>query len=284
MKKIIGIFVLCIFLTSCASETIYIRKKSEIKENELKVHYINLENGKSAIFELPNGECMIVDSGTTEDFPVVFEYLKNLDVKTVDYMVITSNDLYHLGGAKKIIQNFNVHEMYVSKCIRNKKLYDSTANEAVVSKCIIHTAEGGTEILSDDNLSISVASPVNEIYNNPEDYSLSVMISYGNINFFVQGDCGVDSENDMYTSIGKYLKSDVLSVSNSASGFTSSTSFLQKTAPKYAVVQVYGEKKPEKRILKTLEALGIYALRTDVNGNIIITSNSNAIVNINTER
>ena len=284
MKKLIIILVLCLFLTSCTSEAIYIKKAEEKDEFPFKAHYIDLENGKSTFFELPNGECMLVDCGTTDDFPKIYEYLKNCDVGIIDYIVITSNDLHHLGGAKKVIQNFTVHEMFVSKCIMNKSLYQSTANEAVSTKCLIHTAEGGTEIYSDDDLNISIVSPINELYNKMEDYALSLMISYGSMNFFVEGDCGLNSEIDMCTSIGKYLKSDVLSVANSGADLTSSTDFLQKISPKYAVIQVFGENKPEKRILKVLEALGTYALRTDTNGNIVITSNKNAIVDIKTER
>lgn len=286
MKKIFGLLLLFVFVfTACTddNEVVYIKKQIDEDVSEMRVHYLNLENGKCTFFELPNGECMMIDTGATEDFPVVYEYLKNLGIKTVDYIVITSNDSYHLGGAKKIIQNFKVQQIHVSKSIRNKKLYQSTADEAVANRCRIYTEEGGNEILTDKNLNITVAGPIYENYDDSADFSLSVMVSYGNTDFLSEGDCGSKSENDMLESIGKYLKSDVLSVPNSASGLTASSAFLQKVSPRYAVIQVFGGNSPQSTVLKTFEALGIYVLRTDVNGNIVITSNSKEIADIKTE-
>ena len=289
MKKLISIlFAICVLMISaCSNDADVVQIKRVENENEpekLRAHYLNLQNGKCTLFELPNGECMVVDSGTSEDFPTVYEYIKNLEINNIDYLAITSNDIYHLGGAVKLLQNFNVNNVYVSKRITNKSLYQSMANEAVSSGCNIYIAEGGSEILSDNDLNITVAGPIYENYDKTEDFSLSIIISYGGTEFFSEGDCSIESENDMLAALGKYLKSDVLSVPNSASGHTSSTAFLQKVSPRYAVVQVYGEDIPQNTVIKTFETLGIFVLRTDVNGNIVITSDSKSISDIKTER
>lgn len=286
MKKIIFIIISLIFLSGCADRhnMISITKAKNEEAPEMKIHYLDIKNGRCAFIELPNGEYMLWDSGSTNDFPVVYEYLRKLGIKNIDYMVISSNDSYHFGGVVKIVNNFNVHEMYVSKSIPDKTLYKNTAEEAIRNSCKIYTAEAGTEILLQGNLAVSIVAPINETYDDYKDFSLSMMITYGEVNYLMMGNTGEKTENDLVISAEEYLDSDLLSVSYNEQKNISSTAFLQKVGPKYSVIQVFDKKTPKKSTIDTMEILGSYVLRTDVNGNIIISSNSKEITGIRTER
>jgi len=286
MKKIIIIILSLMLFTGCnvSYDVIRTRKMKNEEHPEMKIHYIDIKKGRCAFVELPNGECLLWDSGSTNDFPIIYEYLRKQEVKNIDYMIISSNDSYHLGGAVKIINSFNVCEMYVSKSIPDEVLYKNTAEEAVRYSCIIHTPEAGTEILSQGNLIVSVITPVNENYNNHEDFSLSLMITYGKVNFLMMGNINNKSENDLVASADEYLDSDLISITCSEQKNVPSTAFLQKTSPRYSIIQVFDKKTPKKSTVDTMEILGSYVLRTDVNGNIVITNNSKEITGIRTER
>lgn len=283
MKKIVGILLVLSLLTGCTGRMANVEKSCE-ETKEMEVHYLDLEKGKCSFFKLPNGENMLIDAGISEDFPTIYEYLRNLEVNVIDYLIVSSNDETHLGGAKKIIQNFNVIEMFVSPRIQNSSLYKTTANEAVLNNCKIHIAEGGTEILNCDKLNISITSPIFETYENSADFALSAMISYGEVSFFSEGDCTQRSENDMVSAIGEYLDCNVVSLPNCGEGLTTSSDFLQKTTPEYAVIQVFGDRVPRQSMLDVLKTFSIYTLRTDVNGNIKITCNDSSITDIKTDR
>lgn len=247
---------------------------------KMTVHYLNLSDGKCSIFELPNGECMIIDSGSTNDFPYIYEYLRNLDIHIVDYLVITYADSVHMGGAKKLMQNLKINSMYVPRYIADSALYKSTANAASMIDCEIITSEAGSEILDDDDLSITVASPIMTSYKDSRDYALSVVTSYRKNRILSEGDCGSMSENDMLMSIGSHIKSDVLSVANNGNPITSSPAFLQKVSPKYAVIQSYGagENLSSEAAEQSLQALGATVLRTDVNGNTVLICDGKSVL------
>lgn len=283
MKKLLLIICVILFLGGCDknSDIIYMNRKNE--SQELKLHYLDIKNGRCLFAELPNGEYMLVDSGATEDFPTVYEYLRKLNIKNIDYMIISANDKYHLGGASKILSNFIVHEMFVSKSIPDENLYRNMAGEAVRNNCRISIGEPGTEILSYDRINISIISPVHENYLDYEDFSLSIMLTYGDVNYFLMANCTEKTEKDMIMALGDNLKSDLLSTSCNEEN-NISTAFLQSVSPRYSVIQIFNKKIPNKSTLKTMEILGIYVLRTDVNGNIVITSSSKEIININTQR
>jgi len=276
MRKVGLIILILINLMGCSrkNDVIYINQKIEMPE--MKIHYINIKNGRCTFLELPNGECMLVDCGASSDFPVVYEYLKNLHIKNIDYMIVSENDEYHLGGAIKIINSFSVHEMFVSKRIPNKSLYQNTAGEALRNNCRISNVESGTKILSQNKLNIYAETP-----DNNEDFSISLIISYGNVKCLLVANFSAKSQNNLATSSGDYLKSDILALPCSEDIHTA---FLQKVSPKYAIIQTFNKKTPNKTTLDTMEILGVYALRTDVNGSIVITCNSEDIINIHTER
>jgi beta-lactamase superfamily II metal-dependent hydrolase len=139
-------------------------------------------------------------------------------------------------------------------------------------------------IFHNDDLTLSVVTPVNDNYENYEDFSLSLMITYGDVNFLMIGCFGEISENDLLKTFGSFIKSDLLSLTCSEERNVPTTAFLQKVSSCYSVIQVFDKKLPKKSMINTMEILGSYVLRTDVNGNIKVTCNSKEITGIRTER
>lgn len=81
-------------------------------ENELRVHYIDVGQGDSTLICLPDGTTMLVDAGTPDGASHLINYIKSLNISTIDYFVVTHSDNDHIGGASKVLENFEVKNIY----------------------------------------------------------------------------------------------------------------------------------------------------------------------------
>ena len=97
---------------------------------------------------------------------------------------------------------------------------------------------------------------------------------FGSNSFLFTGDAQTQSEQEMLAR-GYNLQADVLKVGHHGSDTATSPAFLAAVKPKYAVIEVgagndYGH--PHAVTLQKLAAAGVTVYRTDLNGNITITS------------
>ncbi len=279
--------IFCIFMTLTLIFMLFGCEKSRTAANSagiLKAHFLKLDEGKCTVFELPDGKCMLTDCGTADDFPKIYEYVRNLGIDSIDCLAVTYTDSLHMGGAKKVMQNFNVREIYVPEYAVNVTLYKNTVAEAAKMNCAVRELCNGTALKDEKEICISAVSPIENNYSNKNDFAVSLIVSYRENTFFIEGDCSIESENDMISSFGEYMKSDVLSVAESGSDRASSPAFLQNVSPEYAVIQVpkIADKKPSKKVLESLDIIGAQVLRSDINGTVVIKCDGTDI-SVNTE-
>lgn len=273
MKRIAVIFavLLAFVFSGCANEISY---DNSVKTNEicdLKVHFISLKNGECTFAELPNGEYMLIDCGSNRDFPVVYEYLRNQNVSIIDYLVVSSFDEAHAGGAEKLIQSFQINNMYISAHAKNVNLFNVAVSAANSTKCRVEFVCGGSNILDEGRLCLSFVSPIND-YKKTDDYALTLMISFGENSILLPGDCGENAQNDMAEYVDNYLKSDVIKVSGCLS-----PAFLQKANPKIAFVPHCANPENSEKTLKTLSLMKTEIFKTDVFGNCTLQSDGKNI-------
>jgi competence protein ComEC len=88
------------------------------------------------------------------------------------------------------------------------------------------------------------------------------------------GDAGKEAEDSLLTS-GYDLKSNILKVAHHGSSSASSPAFLARVNPEVSIIEVgagndYGH--PTQKTLSALKKIGSKIYRTDLNGNIIVTT------------
>lgn len=287
MKKtfILTILFQILFICSCSNSanTDYVQTEAN-QEDEVKVHFINLENGTCTFLELPGGESMLIDCGSEADFPTVYRYIKEAEFTIIDYFIATSSDRSHIGGAEKLMQTLQVNDMFISNHAVNSSVYKQTVSAAAGSRCNVRVVSGGSSILDDDRISISIAGPVND-YSDARECALSVVVSYGDRTFFFEGDCGERAEADMLASMKNYLKCDVLRVANCGSTQTTSPAFAQSLCPEFAVIPVFAnyDKAQCDKTYETLDKLGAEVLKSDSDGTIVFKTNGANLI-VNTEK
>lgn len=280
MKKKLISFV--IFLIACSGFFSIEQFDNDTKlqkistENVLKVHYIDVKQGDSIFIELPNDECMLIDAGEVSQGNIVSNYISNLGYEEINYVVGTHPHTDHIGGLINIINDYTVDKVYLPKVVSSSKTYETLLNGLSNKNIDVFSAKSGVNIIDNENLKVKIIAPVQE-YKNLNNCSAVVKIIYGNKKFLFMGDAEIESEND----ITEDVSADVIKIGHHGSDTSSSLSFIQKVNPKYVVVMV-GENNqynhPSQNIIKRWENNGAEVFRTDINGNIIISTDGNNLV------
>lgn len=122
-------------------------------------------------------------------------------------------------------------------------------------------------------------APNSSQYDDLNDYSAVIKLTFGKTSFMLDGDAETISESEMLAK-GYNLKADVLKLGHHGSNSSTSASFLKAVSPKYAIISVgkgndYGH--PTKATLTKLKQAKISTFRTDENGTIIATSDGTTI-------
>jgi len=242
---------------------------------ELTVHFIDVGQADSIFIELPNAQSMLIDAGNNADGDDVVRYIKKKGYDHIDYVVGTHPHEDHIGGMDNVVESFDIGSIYMPKASSNTRTFEDLLN-AISSKGLsITTAKAGVSILDTFNLHISILAPNSTGYDDTNDYSAVVKLVYGNASFLFMGDAEEISEREIDTDVDV----DVLKVGHHGSNSSTSSSFLKKVTPIYAVICVgddnsYGH--PNQATLDKLKSAGAKIYRTDLNGTVIITTDGNS--------
>ena len=236
----------------------------------MKVHFINVGQGDSILIQV-NNKNLIIDSGPKDNKNNLLKYLNKLNIASFDYVIATHPHEDHIGNMAYLINNYKIYNFYAPKVLSTTTSFE-TMIEALVRKNLkinIIKANIDTIDLGQDTL-VEVFSPNLDTYENLNNYSPIIKITYKNTSFLFTGDAEKLVENEV---LNKNIKSDVLKVGHHGSSTSSSLDFIKTVSPSISVISVgkYNSyNHPNTNTLETLKNTIIY--RTDLNNNIIIES------------
>ena len=289
MKRILA-FLLLIGVCGCAnvnldsspaSNEVEDQKPFVASEDELVAHFIDVGQGDSSFIELPNGDTMLIDAGTASYGDDIIEYIESLGYQDIDYVVATHPHADHIGGMAEVIDAFDIETVYMPKAVSTSKTYENLLETIQDKGLSIHTGRAGVEVLNTDDLTILMFAPVQEEYSNLNNYSIVLKITYGDTSFLYTGDA-----EDSLNEITGDIESDVLKVGHHGSDTSTTSDFLARVNPSYAVISVgegnsYGH--PALSTIELLEGYTSNIYRTDLNGTVVISSDG-VNINVDTER
>lgn len=281
MKRL-SVLLLVIFLTLCLAGCAVTTPPEQsggvlgqhFSPGTMRVHFLDVGQGDCILIQLPNGQTMLVDAGKNESASTITDYLQALKVTRLDYLIGTHPHEDHIGSLDQVIEKFAAGEIFMPKVTANTKTFRELL-EAIDKKGLqVTTAKAGVDILEEEGLSVKVLAPLGSNYEELNNYSAVIKITYREISFLLTGDAETASEKEIINSGGN-LKADVLKVGHHGSSSSTSLDFLNRVKPEYAVISLGADNEyhhPHQATLNKLEKAGVNILRTDKRGTIVFTT------------
>lgn len=257
------------------------RQGKERDAKALEAHFINVGYGDAALVKTPEGKNILIDCGNQGNGNTVVSYLKSHGVGTIDMLVVSHPDSDHIGGCPKVINSFTVTYIYDNGMPDRKNSQTFRRYDAARKKAGHYSA-----VLNDTTMQLEPFVEMSFIvpYDNggiikqkrDNNNSLMVKITAGNgslsASYLFAGDCEEECEQRV---LDDGLGSGVLKVSHHGGRYASSSDFLAKVTPYYAIISVgtnvHGHPTPE--AIGRLGSAGAKILET-IHGNVVCSTSS----------
>ncbi len=243
------------------------------RKNNLLVHFIDVGQGDAVAINFPDGKVMIIDCGSQNSNTDFVRYIKEnvLNSKKnnyIDFLVLSHADEDHVGGAEKLLKNFDVGVVYMPK----------VSSDTVVYQRLVSCVENKVEfVVCGDEFEIERNNYFVKFFDvlNTDDGNESsqlVKISAFGTSFIFTGDMSKETEKDYIQIYGEELDSDVLKVAHHGAKLSTCQEFIDAVTPDYAVLSV-GEGNiydhPNDETILRLSSAGAKIVRTDQSGDVL---------------
>ncbi len=236
----------------------------------LTMHFIDVGQGDAILIDKGDTD-ILVDGGPSSTN--VLAYLQGQDIADIDLLVATHPHADHIGGLPDVLAQYQVSEIWVDGDTATSQTYQKFAAAVASEGATVHkVARGYTTQMN--GLDIAVLNPTSQLTDDPNEDSVVLRLTCGEVSVLLAGDATSDSEASMLAA-GLALDSDVLKVGHHGSSTSTSAAFLAAVTPKDAVISVgagntYGH--PHQETLDRLTAAGATVHRTDQDGTVVLTS------------
>jgi competence protein ComEC len=259
------LFIICLILAGIIFSS---------QKQELTVNFLDVGQG-DAILISQGSKQILIDGGPNGQILLekLGKYIPFWD-RNIEVVIATHPDQDHIDGLIDAMKTYNIGEVIDNSEDADSQVYKKYLE--IINEKNIPRLKGksGVNIKINDDAKLEILNPADTLDNNPKDTNADSIVSkltYGENSFLFTGDFPIEKESEL---INKNfdLKSNVLKVAHHGSRYATSDEFLEKVAPKDAVISVgknnrYGH--PAQELLDRLNNKKINILRTDERGDII---------------
>ncbi|MEG2353962.1 MAG: ComEC/Rec2 family competence protein [Clostridium sp.] len=247
---------------------------SNSASEEATIHFIDTGNSDSILI-IQGDNSILIDGADNDDGNNIVNYLKKYNVNSITYMIATHPHADHIGGLDTIINNVKVENLLVANGSSDTKTYKdfitAASNKGLSPSVPLENAEFK---LSDSSyikiLNSNGGSDANE-------QSLVTLFVNGDDKSLFTGDIEAETEGEI---LDRLPKINLLKVAHHGSKSSTTSAFLNKVNPEYAVLTVGKDNKynhPHSETMNKLKTANIEVHRTDECSNVIFKSSGSGI-------
>lgn len=257
----------------------------------LRIHFLDVGQGDCCIMEFPDGQAMMVDSGSSSVSAVgtyrVMPFLKASRIANLELVFLTHMDSDHINAVQEILEESAkknkkapiIKNLAVPALLKDNETWLEL--KKLAKKC-------GTNIFyirAGDDFAFSGAQlqclyPEEKVADNDANAcSLVLSIHYGNFDLLLTGDVTGAGETYLMEHCSEQLSGiDVLKAAHHGSQYSTPAEFLEICRPELTIISCgkdnrYGH--PHKETLQRLQEAGSYILVTKDAGEIMLETEGN---------
>ncbi|WP_099363494.1 MBL fold metallo-hydrolase [Fredinandcohnia onubensis] len=240
--------------------------------SELTVHYMDVGQADSTLLQYTDeGEeyTILIDAGNWNRNDVI-HYLQAQHISEIDIAIGTHPDADHIGQLGKVINTFNVGEIWLSGNTSTSQTFQRLLQAIDQNNVDYYEPRRGDEF-EVGPLQIEILYPISVSENDNEE-SISLKLTYGEISFIFTGDA---SRNDELKMINGSIDVDanILHLGHHGSSTSTHPAFLKEVSPEIAIYSAgkensYGH--PHKEVVDLIQDSNITLYGTDVHGTILV--------------
>ena len=165
------------------------------KVNKLNIYFFNAGKADCTLITYEDKH-ILIDTGEETFYKDLDLYLNSNRINKIDYLIITHFDKDHVGSASKLIDNYEISNIYITNTTKDSEYYNNYVN-SVKNKNIEPIIVKDDLDISFGDLQIIINGP-NKIYEEDEsnNSSLITSITYKNKSFLFMGDAQNDRISD----------------------------------------------------------------------------------------
>jgi len=249
------------------------RAEAEAARNPLRVHFIDVGQGDSALIQCPDGSNILIDGGPISCYPFLIAYLKKAGVNRIKLLIATHPDGDHIGGLIKVLKEFPVETVVDPGKTHTTVTYRRFLEGVRASpKTIYKMGRAGDRFVFGE-AELRLLHPGASLPGDNNNASVVARLTCRGAAVLFTGDAEEEVEKEMLRR-GGAGKITVLKVAHHGSKSSSSARFLSSISPRLAVISVgadnsYGHPHPD--TLKRLKTAGAEVLRTDEMGTVVLS-------------
>lgn len=251
----------------------------------LEVSYLDVGQGDSIYIKV-NDFDILIDAGPRSETDHLLKQLSKKNIDDFEMVISTHPHEDHIGGMSKVFDKYKVENFYMPKVNHTTKTFENMLNAVSKQKLKVQQIKEGMKFDLGSGAKFEIYSPIKGSYEEFNDYSPIIKLTYGDKKFIFTGDAETLVEQEVLAKYSKDLKADVLKFGHHGSTTSSSKEFLKTVSPEYGIISCgkdnsYGH--PHKETLTKISQNGIKAYRTDLQGEITLTSDGKSI-SVKTEK
>ncbi|EOU2096423.1 MBL fold metallo-hydrolase, partial [Clostridium perfringens] len=279
-KKIISSIIGIIVVLLAGYFGIDLTQDSKVpKDSKLMISYMDVGQGDAAYIKV-NGNDILIDAGPRSNSKELLEQLKAKNIDDFELVIATHPHEDHIGGMVDVFKEYEVKAFYSPKITHTTKTYENLVKAVKDEGLKTKELKGGMVIDLGEGAKFEVFTPQKSEYEELNDYSPIMKLSFGDTSYLFTGDAEKLAEEEALAKYKTSLDSDVIKFGHHGSSSSSSNAFIEAVSPKYGIISCAKDNKyghPHRETLDIIKKYNIKTFRTDTDGEIILTSDGKSI-------